>query len=157
MKRTYITDLLDKAGSEVEVYGWVDSRRDHGKLIFFDLRDSTGLLQVVATPKQEKAYKVAESLTSEDCIKIVGELKNRPEANFNPDLVTGKLELTATEIEVVGKSKELPLPIDTSGEEIDESIRLKYRYLDLRRKRLQTNLVTRHKIGTKIREFLKKE
>ena len=98
MKRTYITDLLDKAGSQVEVYGWVDTRRDHGKLIFFDLRDSTGLLQIVATPKQEKAYKIAESLTSEDCIKIVGELKNRPEGNINPDLETGKLELTALEI-----------------------------------------------------------
>ncbi len=157
MKRTYIIDLLNKAGSEVEVYGWVDTRRDHGKLIFFDLRDSTGLLQVVATPRQEKAYKIAEGLTSEDCIKIKGELKNRPEANINPDLATGKLELTANEIEVVGKSKELPLPIDTSGEEIDESIRLKYRYLDLRRKRLQTNLATRHQIVTKIREFLNQE
>ena len=157
MKRTYITDLLDKAGSQVEVYGWVDTRRDHGKLIFFDLRDSTGLLQVVATPKQEKAYKIAESLTSEDCIKIVGELKNRPEGNINPDLETGKLELTALEIEIVGKAKELPLPIDTDGTEIDEVIRLKYRYLDLRRERLQKNLKARHEIVTNLREFLNKE
>ncbi len=157
MKRTYITDLLEKVGSEVEVYGWVDSRRDHGKLIFFDLRDSTGLLQVVATPKQEKAYNIAEGLTSEDCIRVTGELKNRPEGNINPDLETGKLELTASEIEIVGKAKELPLPIDTDGTEIDEVIRLKYRYLDLRRQRLQKNLRARHEVVSCMRDFLNKE
>lgn len=157
MKRTYITDLLEKAGREVEVFGWVDSRRDHGKIIFFDLRDSTGLLQIVITPKQEKAYKIAEGLTSEDCIKIKGELKKRPEGNINPDLATGKLELTATEIEIIGKAKELPLPIDTDGLEIDETVRLKYRYIDLRRERLQKNLKVRHEVVTHIRNFLNQE
>ncbi len=156
-KRIYITDLLEKSGSEVEIFGWVNSRRDHGKIIFFDLRDSTGLLQTVITPKQEKAYKIAEGLTSEDCIKIKGELKNRPEGNINPDLATGKLELTATEIEIIGKAKELPLPIDTDGLEIDETVRLKYRYIDLRRERLQKNLKVRHEVVTHIRNFLNQE
>ncbi len=157
MKRTYVADLISKEDGEIELYGWVDSRRDHGKIIFFDLRDSTGLIQTVVTPKQEKAYEIAGSLTSEDCIKVFGELKTRPEGNTNPDLPTGKRELLATKIEIVGKSKELPLPIDTDGSEIDEAVRLKYRYLDLRRERLQKNLKTRHQLAQAIREFLNKE
>lgn len=157
MKRTYIDDLIDKAGTEVEIFGWVDSRRNHGKIIFFDLRDATGLLQTVITPKQESAYRVASILTSEDCLRVKGELKNRPEGNINPDLKTGKLELTASEIQVIGKAKELPLPIDTEGTEIDEVVRLKYRYLDLRRQRLQKNLRARHEIIASLRDFLNKE
>lgn len=157
MKRTYISDLIEKAGSEVEVFGWVNARRDHGKIIFFDLRDYTGLLQTVVTPKQEEAYKIASSLTSEDCIRVKGELKNRPEGNINPDLETGKLELTASVIEIIGKAKELPLPIDTDGLEIDETVRLKYRYIDLRRERLQKNLRVRHEIVASMRDFLNKE
>lgn len=157
MKREYIVDLTKKTGQEVEIYGWVNSRRDHGKIIFFDLRDNTGLLQVVSTPKNEKSYKVASELSSEDVIMVKGSLKERPEANVNKDLTTGKLELNATEIEIIGKAKELPLPIDTDGEEIDEAVRLKYRYLDLRRERLQKNLTTRHQIVTGIREFLNQE
>lgn len=157
MKRTYISDLINKAGSEIEVFGWVNSRRDHGKIIFFDLRDNTGLLQVVSVPKNEKAYEVASSLNSEDCIRVKGELKNRPDSNINPELATGELELQAREIKIVGKSKEMPLPIDTDGTEIDEVVRLKYRYLDLRRERLQKNLKARHKIISSMREFLNRD
>lgn len=157
MKRIYIADLIEKSGSEVELFGWVNSRRDHGKIIFFDLRDSTGLVQTVVTPKQEKAYNLASGLTSEDCIRVKGELKNRPEGNINPDLETGKLELEVSEIEIIGKAKELPLPIDSSGLEIDETVRLKYRYLDLRRERLQNNLRVRHSIISFIRDFLNKD
>ena len=154
MKRTYISELQKEIGKNVEVFGWVHSRRDHGKIIFFDLRDSTGLLQVVSTPKNEESYKIASSLTSEDVIKVSGSLKERPESNVNKDIETGNLELNAENIEIIGKAKELPLPIDTDGSEIDEAVRLKYRYLDLRRERLQRNLSTRHKIVTAIREFL---
>lgn len=154
MNRTYIKDLPKKEEEEVEVFGWVNSRRDHGKIIFFDIRDSTGLLQVVSTPKNEDSYKVASNLSSEDVVRVQGQLKNRPEANFNEDLPTGKVELNAIELEVIGKAKELPLPIDTDGTEIDETIRLRYRYLDLRRARLQNNLRIRHQASSLVREFL---
>lgn len=157
MKRIYISDLIDKTSGEFELYGWVNSRRDHGKIIFFDLRDSTGLLQVVVIPKNEEAYKIASSLTSEDVVLVKGELKTRPEANTNPDLETGKLELSVNKIEIVGKAKELPLPIDTDGAEIDETVRLKYRYLDLRRPRLQANLKARHQIVSSVREYLNED
>lgn len=157
MKRLYIKDLLNMVGSEVETNGWVNSRRDHGKLIFFDLRDSSGLLQVVATPKEENSYKIASQLSVEDVVKIRGIVKERPESSVNKDLLTGKIEFSATGIEIIGKAKELPLPIDTDGTEIDEKVRLEYRYLDLRRKRLQKNLKLRHEVGQAIRSFLNAE
>lgn len=157
MSRTYIADLVNKSGSEVEVFGWVNTRRDHGKIIFFDLRDSTGLLQVVAVPKSGKSYEVASSLSSEDVVRVKGELRDRPEANTNKDLATGKIELSVSELEIIGRAKELPLPLDTGGNEIDETVRLRYRYLDLRRDRLQKNLKVRHEVGSSIREFLNEE
>lgn len=154
MKRTYIKDLNNNISKEVSVFGWVDGRRDHGKILFIDLRDSTGILQCVATPKNEDSYKVATTLTSEDVIRIKGVVKERPEGNVNKDLPTGNLEMNITEIEVVGKAKELPLPIDNDGYEIDEVVRLRYRYLDLRRKRLQENLKLRHEMAQQIRSYL---
>jgi aspartyl-tRNA synthetase len=154
MKRTYIEDLANKSGEVVEVFGWVNSRRDHGKIIFFDLRDSTGILQVVATPKSEESYKSANELTSEDVVRVKGIIKTRPEANINKEIPTGTVELEVDEIEVVGKSRELPLPLDSDGTDIDEVVRLRYRYLDLRRVRLQKNLRVRHQMGSVIREFL---
>lgn len=157
MKRTYIKDLNNNISKEVSVFGWVDGRRDHGKILFIDLRDSTGILQCVATPKNEDSYKVATTLTSEDVIRIKGVVKERPEGNVNKDLPTGNLEMNITEIEVVGKAKELPLPIDNDGYEIDEVVRLRYRYLDLRRKRLQENLKLRHEMAQQIRSYLNKQ
>ncbi|HEY4694492.1 MAG TPA: aspartate--tRNA ligase [Candidatus Nanoarchaeia archaeon] len=156
MKRTYTQDLADQAGREVTVFGWVNSRRDHGKIIFFDLRDSTGLLQVVSTPKQG-SYNAASKLTSEDVVKVVGTVQARPKENTNKELKTGKIELVAKEIEIIGKAKELPIPINTNGDEIDEMLRLRYRYLDLRRERLQRNLKVRHKVVSEIREVLDRE
>jgi len=153
MTRIYIAEVVSKTKSEVEVFGWVNSRRDHGKIIFFDLRDSTGLLQVVVTPKEGAVYEVASKLTSEDVIRVKGLLDKRPETNYNEDLQTGKVELRASEIDLIGKAKELPLPIDGEGYEIDEAIRLRYRYLDLRRQRLQKNLKLRHNVSVIVREF----
>ncbi len=156
-KRIYITQLKDQVDKDVQVFGWVNSRRDHGKIIFFDLRDSTGLLQVVAIPKNQEVYETANSLTSEDVVKISGKIGKRPEANINKDLDSGTIELQAEAIEVIGKAKELPLPIDGEGYDIDEAVRLRYRYLDLRRGRLQKNLKLRHNLVLKIREFLNKK
>src|SRR3990167_6399296 len=104
-KRSYIKDLIGQSGSEVEVFGWINTRRDHGKIIFLDLRDSTGLLQIVATPKSEDSYKIASNVTSEDVVRVKGELKDRPDANVNKDLPTGKLELTIKELEILGKDR----------------------------------------------------
>ncbi|HSX57796.1 MAG TPA: aspartate--tRNA ligase [Candidatus Saccharimonadales bacterium] len=156
-KRIYISDLLDKVNESVEVYGWVNSRRDHGKIVFFDLRDSSGLLQVVITPKNEEVYTLANTLTTEDVIKVSGKVGLRPEANLNKDLKTGKIELAAEKIEVVGKAKELPIPIEGEGYDIDEAARLHYRYIDLRRARLQKNLKQRSALANQIRSFLTEE
>ncbi|MDP2671734.1 MAG: aspartate--tRNA ligase [bacterium] len=157
MKRIPIVKAAEKGGEEVKLAGWVNSRRDHGKIIFLDLRDASGLIQSVATPKEEQAYETANSLGAEDVVEVVGEVKARPQANVNPDLETGKVELTLKQINLINKANELPFPIDTPGTEIDELVRMKYRYIDLRRQRLQTNLKTRHRIAVAAREFLNKE
>jgi aspartyl-tRNA synthetase len=154
MKRDLAQDSAKKVGKEVDIYGWVNTRRDHGKIIFFDIRDSSGIVQVVATPKAEKAYKVANKLSSEDVVHVIGKVGERPKDNVNPDLPTGKIEVSATDIEIIGKAKELPIPIDGEGHDIDELVRYKYRYLDLRRERLQKNLKLRHKYVQLAHEFL---
>jgi aspartyl-tRNA synthetase len=157
MKRIQVEKTNEKIGEEVKIAGWVHSRRDHGKIIFFDIRDASGLIQAVSTPKEEKAYQLANTLGAEDVIEAVGMVKERPAANVNPDLSTGKVEIDLKTITLINKAKELPFPIDSVGTEIDESIRMKYRYLDLRRERMQKNLKTRHQIVAAIREFLNRE
>ena len=107
MKREYAADTAEKIGASVDIYGWVNTRRDHGKIIFLDIRDASGLVQVVATPKKEKAYKVANSLSSEDVVHIWGKVGERPKGNINPDLPTGKVEISAEVIELISKAKEL--------------------------------------------------
>lgn len=157
MIRDFIETLVNKEGKDVTLFGFVDSRRDHGKIIFLDLRDSSGLVQVVATPKQEAAYKTAEKLGGEDVVKIVGQVNSRPKENINPELPTGKVEILAKEVEIISKADPLPIPLDESGYDIEEAARFKNRYIDLRRKRLQINLKLRHKITKLIREFLDKQ
>ena len=157
MKRDLIFEAAKKTGSNVDIYGWVNTRRDHGKIIFLDIRDTSGVIQVVVTPKNEKAYKVANDLSSEDVVHLFGKVGSRPEKNVNPDLSTGKVEISAESIELISKAKELPLPIDEDGYNIEELVRYKYRYIDLRRKRLQENLRTRHKITKNIHTFLDNE
>ena len=157
MKRDLALDTAKKIGSEVNIYGWVNTRRDHGKIIFLDVRDSSGIVQVVATPKAEKAYKIANELTGEDVVHVVGKVGERPKQNVNPDLPTGKVEVSAETIELLSKAKELPIPIDNDGYDVDELVRYKYRYIDLRRARLQKNLKLRHEIVRSVHEFLDKE
>lgn len=154
MKRDLILDTAKKISKEVDIYGWVNTRRDHGKIIFFDIRDSSGIVQIVATPKNEKAYKVANDITPEDVVRISGKVSERPKENINPDLPTGKVEISAAEIELIGKAKDLPIPIDGDGYDIEELNRYKYRYIDLRRERLQKNLKLRHKLVKYVHEFL---
>src|SRR4030067_2058150 len=154
MERDLTIDTIKKVGQKVTLYGFINTRRDHGKIIFLDLRDASGFVQVVATPKADVAHKVATKLGSNDVIKVVGMVQKRPAENVNVDIPTGKIEVNAKEIELVSKAQALPIPIDGDGYDIDEGARFKNRYIDLRRPRLQKNLRLRHQAAQLVRNFL---
>ena len=147
-------DIINHEGKEVELAGWVDARRDHGKLIFIDLRDRAGITQLVFTPKNEESYKLGESLRPEWVIKIKGEVKKRPAGMENSEIETGKHEVVISMLEILTKSETLPISIDGDGYDIGEEVRMKYRYLDLRRRRLNKNLKSRARVTKFIRDFL---
>ena len=153
MERTNISSVKDLVGESVNLYGWVATRRDHGKIIFIDLRDRSGIVQVVFTPSS-KDYATASELRSEWVLRIKGQVKARPEKMVNPEIETGKVEIEPEEMEVLNKSETPPFPLDTDGYEIGEESRMKYRYLDLRRQRMMKNLVVRHKTTNFIRNWL---
>ena len=153
MERTHVLDTKDLAGKEVNLYGWVATRRDHGKIIFIDLRDRSGIVQVVFVPSS-KDYAIASELRSEWVLRIKGQVKARPEKMVNAEIETGKVEIEPEEMEVLNKSETPPFPLDTDGYEIGEESRMKYRYLDLRRQRMAKNLAVRHKITAFIRNWL---
>ena len=135
--RTLIKDTLHLAPeTEVTLAGFVATKRDHGKITFIDLRDRSGLIQCVG-------YKIMGEITTESVIQVTGKIKSRQERNFNPDLLTGQIELDVQSYEILSAASELPLGLDSDGLEIDENARLKYRYLDLRRPRLNSNLKLR--------------
>ena len=145
-----VKDTIKQIGKTVLLKGWVNSVRSHGKIIFFDLRDRTGLVQIVS----QNADLV---LKPESVVYVTGKVVKRPEKLANPKLATGTVEIQAESVEVVTVSRELPFPIDTDGHDIDESVRLKYRYLDLRRPRLNNIIRTRSKMVKFIRDYLIKE
>lgn len=153
--RTHSAGLLGEAevGEEVVVAGWVQRRRDHGGVEFFDLRDSSGLVQVVVDPEE---HPVVHDLKMEFCVKVTGELRRRPEGTANPDLATGDVEVAATDLEVLAPAKTLPFMMDDRSE-VDEQVRLKYRYLDLRRPRMAANLRARSRAIAAIRRTLDDE
>ncbi len=141
-------------GSSVSLAGWVFRRRDHGGLIFVDLRDRSGLVQVVFSPDvSAQAHTLAHSLRSEFVIAVSGEVRHRPEGTENPNLPTGMVELYASTLSVLNESSPLPFPMEEAGE-ASESLRLKYRYLDLRRPELQHSLITRHRATKVMRDYL---
>lgn len=141
-------------GSDVVLAGWVHRRRDHGGLIFIDLRDSSGIVQVVFNPdSSSEAHEIASSFRNEWVIKVSGRVGQRPEGTQNPELPTGQIEVTALNTEVLNPSKTPPFYINEDVD-VDESLRLKYRYLDLRRARMQRNIHLRHKVVKYIRDFL---
>ena len=139
---------------DVTLAGWVHRRRDHGNIIFLDLRDRSGLIQVVFDPKSApQAHNIAESVRNEWVLKIKGVVSNRPEGTINPDMPTGDVEIFANDIEIMSRSKTPPFYINEESD-VDESIRLRYRYMDLRRPFMQEILVLRHKVVKFIRDFL---
>lgn len=142
----------DKVGQEVEAFGWVDRIRNLGGLVFVDLRDRTATLQIVIDPK---VVPVAKKLGLQDCIQAFGKVRERPDVQRNPKMATGEIELEVSKIEVLGKSKVPPFVVE-SDVKANEDLRLRYRYLDLRREPVQHAIMFRHQVITAIREYLNK-
>ena len=168
MQRILNAETIKYFGKNVKVCGWVQTIRSHGKIIFIDLRDKSGILQLVFTPHQNKfgagqapenenLYKLAQTIRPEWVIGVEGVVAERPKGMINPKIETGKIELHPAELEIFSQAKTLPFAVDTPGYEIGEEIRLKYRYLDLRRERLRKNFETRQKVIQFIRNFLQRE
>jgi len=158
MRTHYCGELrLEHLDKIVTLYGWVDRRRDHGGVIFIDLRDRTGVVQIVSDPQRTpESYNNADSLRNEYVVRITGQIFQRPPESLNPKLPTGEIEIYATEIEILnGVNKQLPFQIATVEEEnIREDLRLKYRYLDLRREKMSRNLTLRHQVVKAMRRYL---
>ncbi len=140
------------AGRSVELAGWVHRRRDHGGLIFIDVRDRDGLTQVIFDPSTDEMFRRAETLRSEFVVRVRGEVRRRPAGTENAKLATGEVELPAAGLEILNESKTPPFVI-AADEEPNEDVRLRYRYLDLRRPRMQRNLTVRHRIVKAMRDY----
>ncbi|OIP83470.1 hypothetical protein AUK04_03435 [Candidatus Roizmanbacteria bacterium CG2_30_33_16] len=150
MKDLFVVDTVKKIGEEVELYGWVNSKRDHKKIVFIDLRDRSGIVQVVGGEDFKQ-------LSHEDVVMIKGLVKQRPEKLINPKMATGTIEIEAKELKIISKAKTLPIPINDNGYSINEESRLKYRYLDIRRSRMLRNLTLKSKATLFIRNYLSKQ
>ncbi|MFQ5431906.1 MAG: aspartate--tRNA ligase [Nitrospinota bacterium] len=158
-KRTHNCAALNASdiGSEVTLKGWVDTRRDHGGLIFVDLRDREGITQVVLNPEVDKiAHQKAHDIRSEYVLQVTGRVSKRPGESVNPKLKTGEIEIYADELVVLNEAKTIPFPLDET-ENVSEAMRLQYRYLDLRRPEMQRNLIRRAQMIRLIREFFDKK
>lgn len=155
-KRSHLCGTLTKAdvGKQVTLMGWVMRRRDHGGLIFVDLRDREGLAQVVFDPaRAPEAHREAETVRNEYVVAVKGEVIPRPEGTVNPNMKTGEVEILVTECKVLNRSKALPFTLDDYVD-VAENLRLKHRYLDLRRTPLQQNLILRSRVSQVTRQYL---
>ena len=165
MERTFNAETIKYIGRKVKICGWVNSLRSHGKIIFVDLRDMSGLIQIVFVPdlksniknKKLKTYNSAELLKPEWVIEVIGEVNKRPKGMVNLKLVTGQIEIKAENLKIYSKAKTLPFSIQSDGYEIKEEKRMCYRYLDLRRKRMKRNLIMRQKVIQFMRDFLQEK
>lgn len=149
MERKLIADTVKSVGEKVKLQGWIDLIRDHGKITFLDLRDRTGIIQSVGQN--------LEKITPESVIEIIGTVVARPEKLTNPNIETGKVEVQIEELKIISLSRELPLPIAGDGYDIDEEVRNRYRYLDLRRPRMAQNIRIRSKVTQFMRNWLWKQ
>jgi aspartyl-tRNA synthetase len=148
--RIMISSIPQHVGKEIFVEGWIDGRRDHGKIVFFDIRDRSGKVQSVATTALESV----KDVRLEAVVSVRGLVKNRPASMVDSTNPNGSFELEIKELAILNPSKEIPLPVEGDGYDIKEEVRMEYRYLDLRRPRLQNNLKMRSKISKHIRDFL---
>lgn len=151
--RIMSNDTKDCVGNTIKVMGWVNARRDHGGLIFIDLRDSSGVVQLVINPEKDKAFKISESLRDEYVISAVGKVVDRAETLRNPAIETGDIEIIVEDIEVLNQSEPLPIQVNSS-QNVGEEQRLKYRYLDLRRPKMQKMLKDRAEMYRIIRQYM---
>lgn len=154
IKRTYIKDLGDHKGEEVSISGWVDVRRDQGKMVFFDFRDMSGYVQGVVLPNQTDAMDVAKEVRPEWVVRVTGMVNARPERNVQADKQNGDIELEVKDIVVLNKSETLPFDLSSDTSPIGEDVRMKYKYLDLRTKRMQKNIRMRDKIISFFRDHM---
>ena len=154
-KRTHKCDEVTKdlIGEEISITGWIRRRRDHGGVIFFDVRDETGVVQVVYNPELKEIFNLAESCRNEFVIYSKGKLRARPEGTVNDNLISGEVELEATELTILNSSLPLPFQLDEYSS-VGEETRLKFRFLDLRRDEMQSNLRLRAKVSQVLRDFL---
>ncbi|MBU2566099.1 aspartate--tRNA ligase [Patescibacteria group bacterium] len=156
MQRIMNTETSQKIGDEVVIKGWVNVRRNMGKIIFLDMRDRSGIVQVVLVPSElsDRAKEVMENLRAEDCLAVTGVVNKRGEKQINPNMDTGEVEVLAKDIEVYNHAETPPFEVDQDTSKVNEELRLKYRYLDLRTERMQKNLEVRSKMITSFRKYL---
>ena len=145
---------IDSSGKDVVLSGWINKKRDHGNLLFIDLRDNYGMTQCIIDKSNEN-FKSLEKIQLESVIKINGKVVERTKETINTDLQTGEIEVNINSFEVLGTCKELPMPV-FSDQEYAEEIRLKYRFLDLRRKKIHDNIILRSKVISFIRSEMSK-
>ena len=147
---------LDLIGKVVVLQGWVHRRRDHGGVIFLDLREKTGLAQVVCDPDTPAVFAIADEVRNEFVIEVTGRVRQRPEGTLNPNLASGEVEVVASELSILGRSHPLPFQLD-EHQQVSEDVRLRHRYIDLRRPAMHSNLIMRAKMVSEIRSYLEKQ
>jgi aspartyl-tRNA synthetase len=157
LRSKYCGEITEEdIGKTLTICGWIKTIRNLGGLIFFEVRDRTGFVQVVVDSNQKNIFETAKKIGNEWVVKITGNVRERPKENINENIKTGRIEISCNDLEIINESLPLPFEID-SNEEINEILRLKYRFLDFRREEMKNNLYTRFKISTLIREFLNSE
>ncbi len=154
MERTLTVKTPRLVGQEIKVAGWVNTRRDHGGVIFVDLRDHTGLIQVVFNPNHDDIFHLAEGLRDEYCIAVTGTVRERGTGLENPHLATGQIELVASQLEILNRSDPIPVATRDEGQRSSEEMRLRYRYLDLRRPSMQQMIARRDQFNRIIRRYM---
>lgn len=150
MGRVWIENTVSLVGKKVELFGWINSKRSHGKVVFLDVRDRSGVVQVVGGEELNR-------FSEEDVVKVEGKVVKRNPKFINPKILTGEIEVQAEKVTLISETAPLPFDIKGDGREINEEVRLKYRYLDLRRPRMQRNLFIRHQVLWLFRKFLREE
>ena len=155
-ERIYIGDLADHIDEEVTIAGWINVRRDHGKLIFIDLRDMSGMVQMVAIPSHKEAHEVASEIRPEWVVEVRGKVNKRPERMINADEPNGDIEIEMLGLKVLNQAETPPFEVNEDTKEVDEKVRLKYRYLDLRTKRMRKNIHMRDSVITFFRDYMHK-
>jgi aspartyl-tRNA synthetase len=151
--RIYTSEAVEKKGEKVKLAGWIHSRRLHGKIIFMDLRDKKGLIQLTFLPENENLYNLANTIRDEWVVEVTGTVNDRPGNTKNENLITGEIEITVETLTVLNEAKTPPFEIN-SDTKVNEEVRLKYRYLDIRKPRMKRNLFIRHKIIKLIRDYM---